>query len=103
MEITSDEKLGESFLALYLVSVSIEVQLSVLQIMMEHVEIIQFGLCVLFEEGENQLASLTGFRWNTFVAWMQGVASLWETTLKLCWRANKASEKESPSGSTSHA
>ena len=38
------------------------------------------------------LASLTGFRWNTFVAWMQGVASPWDTTLNHCWRANQESE-----------
>ena len=49
------------------------------------------------------LVSLTGFRWNTFVAWMQGVASLWDTTLKLCWRANQASEKENSSDRASHA
>ena len=63
----------------------------------------QLGLCVLFEEEGCQLASLTGFRWNTFVAWMQGVASLWDTTLKLCWRANQASVKEDPSNAASHA
>jgi hypothetical protein len=63
----------------------------------------QFGLCVLVEEGECQLASLTGFRWNAFVAWMQGVASLWESTVKLCWRANQASKKKNPSSGASHA
>lgn len=62
-----------------------------------------FGLCVLFDGGEKQLASLTGFRWNTFVAWMQGVASLWESTQKLCWRAKQASETKNPSNRASHA